>query len=56
MIGTQNINPSARVYNTRICKKIKNKERAHVEIHYQKELEDIKNNMAQMTNLLEQLL
>jgi len=50
------INPPTRVYNTRIRKKMKNKERAHVETHYQKELKDVKNNMAQMANLLEQLL
>jgi hypothetical protein len=56
MIGTQNIGPPARVYNIRIRKKIENKERAHVETHYQKELEDVKNNMAQMVNLLEQIL
>ena len=56
MIGTQNIGPPARVYNIRIRKKIENKERAHVETHYQKELEDFKNNMAQMVNLLEQIL
>jgi hypothetical protein len=56
MIGTQNIGPPTRVYNIRIRKKIENKERAHVETHYQKELEDVKNNMAQMVNLLEQIL
>jgi hypothetical protein len=35
---------------------MENEERAHLETHYQKELEDVKNNMTQMVSLLEQLL
>jgi hypothetical protein len=35
---------------------MENEERAHFEAHYQNELEDDKNNMAQMASLLEQLL
>jgi hypothetical protein len=35
-----------RVYNTRFCKRMKNEKRAPFKAHYQKELEDIKNNMA----------
>ena len=31
-------------------------ERAHLELHYQNELESVKNEVARMTNLLEQLL
>jgi hypothetical protein len=34
---------------------MKNKERTHFKAHYQKELEDIKNNMDQMASILEQL-
>jgi len=39
----------------RIHKRMKNKERTHFKAHYQKELEDIKNNMDQMASILEQL-
>jgi len=46
----------ARVYNTRFRKRMENKERVHYEAHYQKEWEDVKNNMAKMAGLLEQLL
>jgi hypothetical protein len=35
---------------------MKNEKRVHLEAYYQKELEDVKNNMAQMASLLEQLL
>jgi hypothetical protein len=37
----QNIGPPTKVYNTRLRKKMKNKEGAH----YQKEFDDVKNNM-----------
>jgi len=56
MKGTQNISPSAIVYNTKLHKRMKNKERAHLKAYYQKELEDVKNNMAYMASLLKQLL
>ena len=46
----------AKVYNTRFCKRMENKERVHYEAHYQKEWENVKNNMAKMVSLLEQLL
>jgi hypothetical protein len=55
MAGIWNIDPLARVYNTRFHKRMENKERAHLKTHYQKELEDTKNNMTQMASLLEQL-
>jgi hypothetical protein len=42
----------AKVYNTRLYKRIENKERAHFKAHYHKELDDVKNNMALMTSLL----
>jgi len=42
MIVTRNIDLSARVYNTKLHKRMKNKERAHLKAHYQKELEDVK--------------
>jgi len=35
---------------------MKNEERAHIEVHCQKVLEDVKNNMAQMASLLKQIL
>jgi hypothetical protein len=35
---------------------MKNEERAQFEAHYQKELEDVKNNITQMASLLEQLM
>jgi hypothetical protein len=35
---------------------MKNEKRVHLEAYYQKELEDVKNNMARMSSLLEQLL
>jgi len=35
---------------------MENEERAHLESHYQNELESVKNEIARMTNLLEQLL
>lgn len=53
MEDIQNIGPFARFYNTRLCKRMENEEWAQLEVHYQ-ELEDLKNNMAQMANLLEQ--
>jgi hypothetical protein len=46
----------AKVYNTRLYKRIENKERAHFKAHYHKELDDVKNNMALMTSLLKQLV
>jgi len=54
--GIQNIGPPVKVYNTRLHKKIENEERTHFKAHYQKELDDIKSNMAWMTSLLKQLL
>jgi len=33
-IGIQNIGPPAKVYNTRLCKKMKNEEKAHFEAYY----------------------
>jgi hypothetical protein len=56
LVGIQNIGPPVKVYNTRLRKQMENKEMAHLKAYYQKELEDIKNNMAQMASLLEQLL
>ena len=56
MACIRNIGPLIRVYNTRFRKRMKNEERAHLNTHNQKESEDVKNNMAQMTSLLEQLL
>ena len=53
---TWNIGLSVRVYNTRLCKRMKNEEKAQLEAHYQKELEDVKNNITQMASLLEQLM
>jgi hypothetical protein len=35
---------------------MENEERAHLESHYQNELESVKNEVARMTNLLEQVL
>jgi hypothetical protein len=35
---------------------MENEERAHLKSHYQNELESVKNEVARMTNLLEQLL
>jgi hypothetical protein len=35
---------------------MENKERAHLESHYQNELEFMKNEVSRITNLLEQLL
>ena len=52
----QNIGPLIKVYNTRLCKKMENKDKAHFEAHYQKELDDVKSNMARMTSLLEHLM
>jgi hypothetical protein len=46
MASIQNIGPLVRIYNTRLHKKIWNEERAHLEVHYQKELRHINNNMA----------
>jgi hypothetical protein len=54
-IGIQNIGPLVKVYKTRLRKKIENEERAHFKAHYQKELDDVKSNMARMTSLLKQL-
>jgi hypothetical protein len=54
--GARNIGPPSRVYNTSLCKRMKNEEMAHLKAHYQRELKDVKNNMAQMASLLEQLL
>jgi hypothetical protein len=51
-IGIQNIGPLVKVYKTRLRKKIENEERAHFKAHYQKELDDVKSNMARMTSLL----
>jgi len=42
MKGTQNIGSSAIAYNTKLHKRMKNKERAHLKAYYQKELEDVK--------------
>jgi hypothetical protein len=53
MEDIRNIGPFARIYNTRLCKRMENEEWAQLEVHYQ-ELEDLKNNMAQMASLLEQ--
>jgi hypothetical protein len=47
-----NIGPPTKFNNTRLCKRMENEEGAH----YQKELDDVKNNMTQVTSLLEQLL
>jgi len=35
---------------------MENKDKAHFEAHYQKELDDVKSNMARMTSLLEHLM
>ena len=35
---------------------MENKERAHLEAHYQRELEDMKNDITRLTSLLEQAL
>ena len=56
IIGIKNIGLPAKVYNTRFCKKMKNKERAQFKAHYQRELDDVKNNISQVISLLEQLL
>jgi len=46
MEGTRNIGPPSRVYNTRLRKRMNNEERAQLKAHYQRELKDVKNNMA----------
>jgi len=51
-----NISPPSKVYHTRLRSRMENEERAHLESHYQNELESVKNEVARMTNLLEQLL
>jgi hypothetical protein len=56
MAGIWNIGPLTKVYNTRLHKRMKNEKKVHLEAYYQKELEDVKNNMARMSSLLEQLL
>jgi hypothetical protein len=56
MVSIWNIGLHVIVYNIRLHKRIENKERDHLEAHYQKELEDVKNNTARITSLLEQLL
>ena len=43
--GIRNISPPVRVYNTRLHKRIENKERAYFKAYYKKTLEDVKNNM-----------
>jgi hypothetical protein len=48
---------AAKVYNTRLHKWMENEERAHLEAYCKKKkLGDVKNNMARMASLLEQLL
>jgi hypothetical protein len=37
------------MHYTRLREKMKNEERAHLESHYQRKLESIKNKVAQMT-------
>jgi hypothetical protein len=39
--GIRNIDPPAKVYNTRLHKKIENEERTRFEVHYQNELDDV---------------
>jgi hypothetical protein len=51
-IGIRNIGPPIKIDNTKLCKRMENDER----VHYQKELDDVKNNMARVTSLLDQLL
>jgi hypothetical protein len=36
--GTRNIRPLARVYNTKLRKRMENKERAYLEAYYQKNI------------------
>ena len=51
-----NIGPTPRVHQTRLRSRMENEERAILESRYQSELESIRNEVSQMTNLLEQLL
>jgi len=51
-----NIGFSPKIYCTRLRETIENEEMTHLESHYQKELESVKNEVARLTNLLEQLL
>ena len=48
--------PLPKVYYTQLRKRMENEERDYLEAHYQNELEFMKNEVARLTSLLEQLL
>jgi hypothetical protein len=51
-----NIGPTPKIHNTRSRARMENEERAHLESHYQTELESVKNEVSRLTDLLGQLL
>jgi len=51
-----NIGPPSRIHNTRQRKRMENEERSQPEAPYQRELEGIRNDVAHLTSLLEQML
>jgi len=50
-----NISPLPEVYYTQLRKRMENKEMAHMKSHYQSELEFVKDEVALLTSLFEQL-
>jgi hypothetical protein len=52
----RNIGPPSRIHNTQQRKRIENKERSQLEAQYQREIEGVRNDVAHLTSLLEQML
>ena len=52
----RNIGPPSKIHNTRQRKRMENEERSQPEAQYQRELEGVRNDVAHLTSLLEQML
>jgi len=52
----KNIGPPSRIHNTRQRKRMENEERSQPEAQYQRELKGVRNDVAHLTSMLEQML